>query len=246
MTEELSIIEQLAIVSQQGHCEFQTVLMWVCVFALAALGVFFGLLFLGKACKAYVDRLKRHGRIGGLLLGALTVYMILYGGTKPQGHIWAFQFSNGLTDNGSYCTNNQIRAIWTATPVLLDGNYAVKMAWQNATMTNSVGTILDPWHTGEDARVADLQATWNVPNATNMHVMVWAEYVAPVVVHTNGVYKIGNIMREMGGTQKYMTPAMSITVTFDNGTKETITPTNRQPQSLLQALVNEITGENEQ
>jgi len=245
MTDGLSIVEQIGIVSQQGQCEFQTVLMWVCIFALAGLGAFFGLLLLGKACKAYVDRLKRHGRIGGILLGALTVYMILYGGTKPDAPKWRFEYANGLTDNGSYCTNDQIRAAWTYNVAAME--YTIRAAYQNLTITNSTGQCTDPLHELPECLVKDGSHLWTVADATNMRVVVYATYVPPPVVHTNGVYHLGGVMPTMEGTGKYVTPGVKTIVFRTSGGEIVITPTNEPPASasLLQTLVNETTGETE-
>ena len=49
----------------------------------------------------------------------------------------------------------------------------------------------------------------------------YAEYVAPPVVTTNGVYHLSGVMRTMDGSQRYVTPLVTIEV---DG--EILTPTN--------------------
>ena len=49
----------------------------------------------------------------------------------------------------------------------------------------------------------------------------YAEYLAPPVVTTNGVYHLSGVMRTMDGSQRYVTPLVTIEV---DG--KTLTPTN--------------------
>lgn len=230
----MSITTELAIVAQACHDEFQTLMMHVCLYAVIAFSAFFALRWLFRAAKEYVDRTGRGGRVAQFFALAATLAMILYGGTKPEGNVWRFIYANGLTDNGSTCEGNEIRAKWTVSAALLLDGYVLKAQYQDATMTNAVGEIVDTWHALEDGQVSDLHKTWIVPNATNMHVAVWAEYVEPVYVHTNGVYHLNGVQREMGGTQKYVTPGITIYANVEDGERKTLTPDMEKPESALQ------------
>ncbi|MBR2983558.1 MAG: hypothetical protein IKC80_10080 [Kiritimatiellae bacterium] len=54
----------------------------------------------------------------------------------------------------------------------------------------------------------------------------YAEYVAPPVVTTNGVYHLSGVMRTMDGSQRYVTPLVEIVVNLEDGSTQTLTPTN--------------------
>ena len=54
----------------------------------------------------------------------------------------------------------------------------------------------------------------------------YAEYVAPPVVTTNGVYHLSGVMRTMDGSQRYVTPLVEIVVNREDGSTQTLTPTN--------------------
>ena len=112
---------------------------------------------------------------------------------------------------------------------------------KNLTITNALGVCVDPWHDLTGGALADLQHTWEIPDATNCAIAVWAEWVAPVVVHTNGVYHLNGVGREIGGTQKYVTPGIQIRMNLETGECEIITPTNQPPFSAMA-----LTTENEQ
>lgn len=238
----MNICEQLALIAQSAHDEFQTFIMYVALYSVIGFGVFFAVRWLLKCAKEYVDRMGRGGRFAQIAGLCATVALILYGGTKPEvTHLWRFTFANGIADNGSYCTNNLAVAKWTVNNQLILDGYALKAQYRNVTVTNEVGVCVDPWHDLTGGALADLQHTWEIPDATNCAITVWAEWVAPVVVHTNGVYHLNGVGREMGGTQKYVTPGIQILMNLETGECEIITPTNAPPFSAMT-----LTHENEQ
>ena len=54
----------------------------------------------------------------------------------------------------------------------------------------------------------------------------YAEYVAPPVVTTNGGYHLSGVMRTIDGSQRYVTPRVEVVVNLDDGSTQTLTPTN--------------------
>ena len=123
--------------------------------------------------------------------------------------------------------------------LLLDG-YALKAQYRNLTVTNELGECVDTWHPLEDGAVSQLTKAWTIPDATNCQISCWAQYVAPVapvVVQTNGVYHLGGISREMGGSQKYVPVSVPVYVTTDGGERETLTPTNAPPTPILRMTI---------
>ena len=225
---ELTIIEQLALTAQLAKAEYQEVLLWVCLFGLAAVALA-GAIYavrnaVSKACKLILWL----GPVGCIIAGPFIGKMISYGGSKPPSHLWRFEYANGVTDNGSYCTNDFIYARWTYNLAAME--YTLRAAYQDLTITNELGQCVDPLHQLDDTMVRDGAHVWEVANATNMRVVVYATYVPPPVVHTNGVYHLSGVMPAMGGAPgKFVTPGVQIRMNLETGESLIITPTNAPP-----------------
>ena len=163
--------------------------------------------------------------------------LMLYAGTKPPQptHLWRFEFQNGVHDIGSYCTNDTIHAEWDYAPAF--GPYTLKATYTDLTITNEVGVCIDVWHDLEDVPVAAMSADWFVPDATNMSVICYAEYVPPPHVVTNGVYHMEGVSRSMSTTNSpapdYVTWGTRVELVLPNGATMVITPTNRPPDPIL-------------
>lgn len=244
---ELTIIEQLALIAQSAKAEYQAVLMWVCLSALA-IGAFVGAFYAARNAMSKVCKLILWlGPVGCIMAGPFIGKMISYGGSKPPQptHLWRFEYVNGVHDNGSFCTNNLICAAWTFDLPAME--YAIKANYQDLTITNATGECVDPLHPLPDALVREGAHVWPLAegaNAENMRVVIYAVYVPPPVVTTNGVYHLSGVMPAMGDDPgKYVTPGVQIIVNLETGESEIITPTNAPPQSLLQALQSEIETE---
>lgn len=165
-----------------------------------------------------------------------TFVLLLYAGTKPQPtHLWRFTFENGVHDAGSYCTNDTVHAEWTFAAVYAD--YTLRAAYRDLTFTNEVGVCIDEWHYLEDVLVSDAVAEWIVPDATNMEVVCYAQYVPPPHVVTNGVYHMEGVSRSMATTNSpapdYVTWGTRVEVILPNGSIKVITPTNRPPDPIF-------------
>ena len=239
---ELNIFQQLCIISQQAHAEYQAFLMWTCIGAFA-IGFAAAILYvckdgITKLCKL----LKFLGPIGCVMVLPCLAKLYVYGSTKPPQpppHLWQFVYENGLHDIGSYCSNDTIHAAWDYAPAF-EGAPLMAM-YQDLTLTNEVGVCIDTYHPLESTWVSNMQADWYVPNAENMRVIVWAEFVEPPEVHTNGVLKLPGVMRSIDGSDKFIPASIVIYANLDDGTRETLTPTDEPPQAnLLQALAEEL------
>ena len=166
-----------------------------------------------------------------------AVVLALYAGTKPPQptHLWRFEFQNGVHDAGSYCTNDLVHAEWDYAPAYEP--YTLKAKYRDLTFTNEVGVCLDPWHDLADVPVAAMSAEWTVPNATNMSVLCWAEYVPPPHVVTNGVYHMEGVSRSMATTNSptpdFVSWGTRVEIVLPNGEIKVITPTNRPPEPVF-------------
>lgn len=167
-----------------------------------------------------------------------TIVLMLYAGTKPPqppSHLWKFEFQNGVHDLGSYCSNDLIHAAWDYAPAYQP--YTLKAKYRDLTVTNEVGVCIDAWHDLDDVPVAAMIAEWHVPDATNMSVICYAEYVPPPHVVTNGVYHMEGVSRSMATTDSpspdYVTWGTRVEVVLPNGAIKVITPTNRPPNPIF-------------
>lgn len=236
----MTIVEQLALIAQCEAGEWQLGLMYLCIGALCAIGVCAFAWFVWRGLCRYVDGCRRAGRIGQFLFVVGLIAAVLYGGTKPPQptHLWRFEYVNGVHDNGSYCTNNLICAAWTFDLPAME--YTIKANYQDLTITNATGECVDPLHPLPDALVREGAHVWPLAegaNAENMRVVIYAAYVPPPVVTTNGVYHLSGVMPAMGDNPgKYVTPGVQIIVNLETGESEIITPTNAPPQPLTNAL----------
>lgn len=230
-----SLVEQIALVAADAQAEVRTVLMLVCLAGLSAILLPVLALYAAKWTGVYLERLRSRGRLSAAFGILATLALAVYAGTK---HAWQFEYANGLHDNGSYCTNDEIRASWTYDAAAME--YTVKAVYQDISVED------DDLHPLPECPVRDGSHVWIVPNATNLRVIVYATYVRPPAVHTNGVYRLSGVMRTMDDSDKYVTPGVQIRFGFDTGEPELLAPPDA-PASLLEMLSAEtLNEENEQ
>ena len=187
-------------------------------------------------CTLAVIYLTPHAKAFRMLwFSVATFVLMLYAGTKPPKPLWSFEFLNGVHDIGSYCTNDTIHAEWDYAPAYEP--YTLKAKYLDLTITNEVGVCIDVWHDLEDVPVSYMLAEWIVPNATNMSVVCYAEYVPPPHVVTNGVYHMEGVSRSMATTNSpapdYVTWGTRVEVVLPNGSIKVLTPTNRPPDPIF-------------
>lgn len=136
--------------------------------------------------------------------GVLFV-LIAFGFLTSMATKW--KFDTGLHNNGSYATNDTVCAKWTrdmSVPATSD----LYVDYRLSTDTNGL------WQTLIHTTAGALTATATLADATNYDYFVWADYVPPTPVHTNGVWKgFGGITKD---GMKYLTIQGNI---YDHGEK---------------------------
>lgn len=182
---EMDIIEQLSLVAQAGDYVFRTVIMWLCLGALGVLGT---VIFLAMVCAPVWEKVREFWSlhtIEKVLLGVCIIGFIQYGSTK-QG--WNISFDGGIKQNPiqpSSVTNNLVSIHWTRDTsggVYVPTDASVYIDYKPWADTNAV------WQTLAETTVGACGWSGTVVNATNYSYNVWAYYIPPEPVHTNGVW----------------------------------------------------------
>lgn len=157
-------------------------------------------------------------RIVFLVFAALAT---AYAGTKQQVP-WRFQFNLGLRDSGSRfdTATGTAEARWTYDQAV--ALYAFK--WQYRIDDGD-------WVQLPDGEVSAGQAFAHIdlPEGSTVAIQCYPQYVAPPVVHTNGVYHLSGVMPAMDTDPldpDYVTPRVPIKT--DTGV--TLTPTAIPPE----------------
>lgn len=150
------------------------------------------------------------------------------------------RWDRGLADNGSVATNDT---------VFIRGTYDALMASDALHVDYRQRSIVDTpdgWTRGYDGRVSDLADGFTVviPDATNMVVWIWSEYIEPAPTHTNGEYRIVFVARldgEAADAPRYVTPRTPIKGMEDDGDAHNLSPPSLPPpaQSLFSTLAAE-------
>jgi len=124
-------------------------------------------------------------RIQQMLLGVVVVGFIQYGSTKSTWHI---SFDGGIKQNPiqpSNVTNDLVSIHWTRDDsggTLVPEIATVYVDYKLTVDTNGV------WETLAETTVGAWGWSGVVQNATNYDYNVWAYYIPPEPVHTNGVW----------------------------------------------------------
>jgi len=171
--------------------------------------VFFAALALAL-CLAFAARRIRRSRpvaVGVFLLG--SVLAALHADKPTPVPSALLRWDRGLADNGSIATNDTVFIRGTYDPLM--ANDALHVDYRDRTITDSP----DGWARAYDGAVGDLADgfTVTIPDATNMVVWIWSEYVEPAPTHTNGEYRIIYVGRIDGGAAdapRYVTPRTPI------------------------------------
>lgn len=161
---------------------FQAVLMYLCLGALACVGIG---LFLWKVALPSLDAIRStipKSLIQKMMLGVFVVAMVVYGSTKPI-PASVFTFEEGLANDGSYTTNSTVHVEWvkTGTPYVPD--YAqLYIDYRQKNTTNE-------WELLRRSTVGTYSVDETLANATNYDFNIWYYYIPPEPVHTNGVWQ---------------------------------------------------------
>lgn len=203
--------------------------------------VFFAALALALVAAVALGRARRSRScaVAAFLVGAVLAALHA---DKPAPVPSAYlRWDRGLADNGSIATNDT---------VFIRGTYDALMASDALHVDYRPRSIVDTpdgWTRGYDGRVSDLAdgVTVVIPDATNMVVQIWSEYIEPAPTHTNGVYRIIFVARldgEAANAPRYVTPRTPIKA---DGGRQLSPPELPEPnrESLFSTLATEILQE---
>lgn len=129
-----------------------------------------------------------------IFIAVLIVGVIRFAGSK---HAVSIQYDGGIKagDAGNEITNDLVRITWQrdlSGGVYVPENAAVYIDYKPTAETNGVWTLLAETIVGAWGWSGEVQ------NATNYDYNVWAYYIPPEPVHTNGVWTY-RTMRDRSG-----------------------------------------------
>lgn len=225
---KLDLIQTLRIVDACSASEWQRVLTWACLAALAAIVVGVALYYAARK----LDRVRRRDKVLALVAVVGIAVSVLYGGI---GGGWGFTFipETGIYDAGSFVDTetSTIYAIWTYEPYV--ASYKFKWFFKFKYGNEWSDPIQLP-----DANVSDGHAVYpiHVPEGYELKsftVTCYTEYVKPPNVVTNGVYHLSGVMRSIDSTNapipKYVTPGITIYVDLSDGSQLQLAPVTNAP-----------------
>lgn len=116
---------------------------------------------------------------------AFVVGLVLYGGSKG-GYDGKITYDGGIRSSGqNLVTNDTVEIRWQrdTSEIVVPLNAAVYIDYRPIAATN------EEWGLLGQAVVSDWQWIGTIANATNFDYNVWAYYIPPEPVHTNGVWE---------------------------------------------------------
>lgn len=186
-------------ISQEAFFAFQQVLMHICLWATIGLAV---LLFIIKcACPAW-DQIRKffsQQGIQSIVLIPAIIGICFHGMTKYSGHItYDGGIKSGATAN--LVTNDTINIYWSK-----DTRYPIPVPNETPVYIDFrlIGDNSAEWGMLGQSTVGAGHWEGTYPNATNYDYNVWAYYIPPEPVHTNGTW-VYRSMKDRGG--KYAIP----------------------------------------
>ena len=192
---------------------------WMLCACLAGLGMIAALVFIAKVAAPAWDAVRRWWSlpcIQRVIVGVCVVGLSYYGATKQGWHVgYDGGIKAGATAN--VVTNDTVSIHWqrdTSGGVYVPESAAVYIDYRPNTETNA------EWGLLAQTTVGAWGWSGTVENATNYDYNVWAYYIPPEPVHTNGVWTY-KTMRDRA--EKYVLP-LRATVTINN---RVISPPNR-------------------
>ena len=225
---ELDLIHTLRIVDACAASEWQKILAWFCLAALAAIVVGVALCWAVRK----LDRLRRRDKGLALVTVVGMAVSVLYGGI---GSGWGFTFipETGIYDAGSFIDTetSTIYAIWNYEPYV--ASYKFKWFFKFKYGGKESDPIMLP-----DANVSDGHAVCPIPVPEGMEiksftVTCYTEYEKPVLVVTNEVYHLSGVMRSIDSTNspmpKYVTPGITIYADLSDGSQLQLAPVTNAP-----------------
>ena len=241
---ELSLNEILLIVGSFEARELRTVLMWVCLIALAAI--------VGGSLVSYavrkLDAVRKRDKVAAVGFVAATLMFMLYAGVSND---WDFRFmvETGVYDAGSWIDEEtgEVHAFWDYEQWA--AGYKLKWFYTYKYRDEEFGPFPMP-----DADVSACHAEYTLPTAGEnwepVIITCYTEYVPPIHVVTNGVYHLSGVMRSIDSTNaplpKYVTPGITIKANLSDGSSVDLAPVDDVPDVpsvLLSSPQNENEGE---
>lgn len=149
----------------------------------------FALLAVVAVAPSVTEFMRKCRAIPGLLV--LAVICVLFGGTKPVAS--RFIYDGGLMgDNArkSYATNDTVFVAWQLDPlavVIPPESAPVYIDYRPIAETNA------EWVSLGQSTVGALEWTGELAGATNFNFSVYAYYIPPEPIHTNGVWEYRTI-----------------------------------------------------
>lgn len=160
---------------------YQRFLMYACLGALGAMAAAGLLCLLGVTWESVKARYRALDGVSKFFIVSIISFACLYGGSKVT-------MDQGLSNNGSYTTNDTVHIAWTKGPSL-PTTATVYIDYRPNGNTNVWGeTYSTNWVNLAETPVMNLQWDGTVPGATNYDYFVWAYYAVQPTVHTNGVW----------------------------------------------------------
>lgn len=225
---ELDLIHTLRIVDACAASEWQKILAWVCLAALAAIVVGVALCWAERK----LDRIRRRDKVLALVAVVGIAVSMVYGGI---GSGWGFTFvpETGIYNAGSFIDTetSTIYAIWNYEPYV--ASYKFKWFFKFKYGGEESDPIQLP-----DVNVSDGSAMCQIPVPEGMElesftVTCYTEYEKPVLVVTNGVYHLSGVMRSIDSTNspmpKYVTPGITIYADLSDGSQLQLAPVTNAP-----------------
>jgi len=165
---------------------YRDILMYLSLGGLIATGVG---IFLWKVAAPTWDKVRAFfslPRIQQIVIGAFVVGFFVYGSNKPTPT--RITFSGGIKQNAlqpSVVSNNLFEVHWmrdTSGGIFVPADATVYIDYKEWANTNAT------WQPLAQTTVGQWHYATMLPNATNYAYNVWAYYIPPEPVHTNGVW----------------------------------------------------------
>lgn len=164
---------------------FENAALVVALAGACGLGVLLFLVAFAAPAWDAVIRWWRQDSVKRTLAAVFTVGLILYGGSKG-GYDGRITYDGGIRADGqNLVTNDTVTIRWQrdTSEYVVPLNAAVYVDYRPIAATN------EEWGLLGQAVVSDWQWTGTISNATNFDYNVWAYYIPPEPVHTNGVWE---------------------------------------------------------
>ena len=169
---------------RQIHEVFGNAVLYVGLAALACISV--GSFFYAtmKYIGPVLDRIRRASPFEQVFVAVIVGGMCLYGGSKGT-----VSYDGGIkadTSHANVVTNDLVEVYWVKETPILPNDAPVYIDYREHGSTNEWGLL-------GQAIVSDYMWEGTLANATNYDYNVWAYYIPPEPVHTNGVWSFSTM-----------------------------------------------------